>query len=293
MTYNNTKNNFASRESDLLRWLETMSSRNGKELEARAKLLQYALPERLSYHQNLSSPATTSCEGPVWLYWAQGRDHAPPIVQSCLKSVERHLPDRDIIILDDNSIGRYIQPHPVAAERVKSKSRAHFSDMIRVELLHKYGGTWMDATVFLAGTPRQDMMNSEFFAFTRNADPYLLSNWFLTARPEHPLISAMREMLISYWLENEQLINYFIFHHLFECAVTINDDLKAEWQKAPRYSSYQAHEMQNRLMHAFNAPTFKAIKYIMPVQKLTYKVNSPANGSLFDMITREDPAIFV
>lgn len=292
MTDNNTENVFASREDDLRRWLETMVSRNRKEIEARAVLLQYAVPERLTYHQTQPRPVPASFEGPVWLYWAQGRDNAPPIVQSCLRSVERHLPEREIIILDDNAIGRYIKPHPVASERVKAKSKTHFSDMLRVELLHKYGGTWMDATVFLTDAPRPDMMNSEFFAFTRDADPYLLSNWFMTARPEHPLVSALREMLISYWLENDQLINYFIFHHLFECAVTINADLNAEWQKAPRYSSYHAHEMQHRLMYPFDESTFKAIENLMPVHKLTYKVSPPAAGSFFDMIAREDPVLF-
>lgn len=292
MIENNIKSIFASREDDFDCWLEKMFYRNRKDIEIRAALLKYAVPERLSYRQTQTHLAPTSFEGPVWLYWAQGRENAPPIVQSCLRSVERHLPGRDIIILNDDEIDRYVKLHPVASERVKTISKTQFSDMLRVELLHKYGGTWMDATVFLSGEPRPEMMNSEFFAFTRDADPFLLSSWFITARPEHSLISAMREMLISYWLENDQLINYFLLHYLFECAVTVNADLNDEWQKAPRYSSYRAHEMQNRLMHKFDAPTFKAIKNLMPVHKLTHKINSPNAGSFFDMLTREDPAIF-
>ena len=274
--------------------LTAMLSRNPDFFESRAALLKYALADGLDIAETGKAQHGRAEDGPVWQYWAQGKDDAPPLVQSCFQSVERHLGRRDIIVVDDSSWRRYVQLDAHIAAKSASMTRTHFSDILRVELLHKYGGTWMDATVFLSDEPPEPMTEAKFFAFTRNADPFLLSSWFMTAQAGHCLIAALKEMLAHYWRENDALIDYFLLHHLFECAVTANGNLAQAWKKGPRYSSYVAHELQHRLARPFDRQTFQAICALTPVHKLTYKIDIPAmpGPSFFQAISTGDPAIF-
>lgn len=81
----------------------------------------------------------------VWLYWAQGEENAPDLVKNCLKSVHTYCKDKNIIVLDDNTIENYIDIPDFIKEKYKKNiiSKPHFSDYLRTSLLAKYGGTWM------------------------------------------------------------------------------------------------------------------------------------------------------
>ncbi|WP_210236159.1 capsular polysaccharide synthesis protein, partial [Mesorhizobium sp. M4B.F.Ca.ET.203.01.1.1] len=46
--------------------------------------------------------------GPIWQYWAQGLANAPPLVKACMRSVQRHKGDRDLIVLDDTTVTNYV-----------------------------------------------------------------------------------------------------------------------------------------------------------------------------------------
>ena len=66
------------------------------------------------------------------------------------------------------------------------QSPNHRANVLRMELLARHGGVWVDATCFCVRPldewlPAQ--MSSGFFAFARPARSRLLANWFLAARP--------------------------------------------------------------------------------------------------------------
>jgi hypothetical protein len=71
----------------------------------------------------------------------------------------------------------------------------------------KYGGTWLDATVFI--TNKLEIRNGSFFAFTRPTDPFLLSVWYLESmEPNNYLISKWLDSLLNYWSVNTLAIDY-------------------------------------------------------------------------------------
>ena len=90
----------------------------------------------------------------VWWCWLQGLDNAPDIVKACLRSLQRHLPkDYEIRIIDEHNWKEWVTlPQYIVEKRSAGRiPAALFSDLLRLELLIKYGGTWIDATVLCTG----------------------------------------------------------------------------------------------------------------------------------------------
>ena len=89
---------------------------------------------------------------PIWQLWFQGEDNAPEIIKVCFASVKKHAKNRKVIVLDDETWRQYISLPEYIVEKYNDKTigPAHMSDVIRVCLLEKYGGTWIDATILLS-----------------------------------------------------------------------------------------------------------------------------------------------
>ena len=87
----------------------------------------------------------------IWILWWQGWDQAHPVVVKCLESWRHHHSsiEWNVISIDKNNIGNFIDLNEVVPDGViESLTLAALSDIIRWMLLYKYGGVWVDSTVF-------------------------------------------------------------------------------------------------------------------------------------------------
>ena len=84
----------------------------------------------------------------VWTYWGSG--FAPEIVRRCWKNWERVGGCRDIRVLNRWTAARYLPRERLKRyAEITAGSEANRSDLIRLHLLKTYGGTWIDASVFM------------------------------------------------------------------------------------------------------------------------------------------------
>ena len=91
----------------------------------------------------------------IWIFWAQGWDKAPSLARACSASWARVNPTWQVrrLSLDDLSSLGVVPLNSTTASVNGYRYRPrllspHYSDLVRVELLHLYGGLWVDATVF-------------------------------------------------------------------------------------------------------------------------------------------------
>ena len=89
----------------------------------------------------------------VWFCWLQGLDDAPEIVKACYNSIKRNIPNREVKVIDAKNWKEYVElPDFIVKKWENGKiPAALFSDLLRLELLIKYGGTWIDSTVLCTG----------------------------------------------------------------------------------------------------------------------------------------------
>jgi len=80
----------------------------------------------------------------IWTYWHD--DNLPKIVNKCIDQWKKHNPSFTINVVTKNNINIYFPDFDIKSIR-HNDSHARFSDYVRLNLLSKYGGIWMDATV--------------------------------------------------------------------------------------------------------------------------------------------------
>ena len=158
----------------------------------------------------------------IWFCWLQGMENAPEIVKVCYSSLQKHLPDRELKVIDENNWQDYVELPDYVLERWKKKQipPANFSDLLRLQLLIRYGGTWIDATVLCTGKDHtEEYLNSDLFVFqyTRpGSDKWGgIGNWFITACSNNEVLMVLRDMLYAYWKEYDCTLDYYIFHLFF------------------------------------------------------------------------------
>ncbi len=211
----------------------------------------------------------------VWVCWFQGIDKAPDIVKKCYNSINKYIPDREIVLITQDNYKEYVQFPNFICEKIDSGviSKTHLSDLLRLELLYRYGGTWIDATVYLTDTLPDYMLNSDLFLF-QDLKPGLdghcqcISSWFISAKKGNKLIYTTLQLLYEYWKHNNYLIDYFLIHDMFQLAI---ETYPNEWNKVIPYSNAVPHMFLLRFFDKYDDKMWQAIKAQCPVHKLSYK----------------------
>ena len=117
----------------------------------RREVCTWASHQKLVYRNFISIPLQKDQEL-FFSYWDQGMDTAPPLVKRCIETHRKYLGEK-YILLDNSTISDWVDI-PIEIKQKRSQmSTTHFSDILRLLLLEKYGGTWIDATVYLTGKP--------------------------------------------------------------------------------------------------------------------------------------------
>lgn len=210
----------------------------------------------------------------IWFLWLQGLDTAPPVVKSCYKVLVDKLHDYKIILLTADNIDNYVSLPNFIFEKWQDGriTNTHFSDILRLELLIKYGGVWMDSTVLLMGgkIPKQ-IEEADLFYFQVLQPGYTLiniSSWFMAAKPNNPILCFARECIHAYWKKNNRLYNYFLLHY---CITLAAEQFSEIYNNVPKYSSAPPHILQSELFNSYNKERLTEISQMCFVQKLTYK----------------------
>lgn len=179
------------------------------------------MPERKSYYATQQLQHRRSKV--IWFCWLQGLDNAPEIVKVCYASLMHHLSDYEIKVIDGNNLNDYVDLPEHILDRWEKKQipPANFSDLLRLELLIRYGGTWIDATVLCTGKEHtEEYLNTDLFMFqyTRpGSDEWGgIGNWFITSCTNNEVLMVLRDMLYAYWRDYDCTLDYYIFHLFFD-----------------------------------------------------------------------------
>ncbi len=219
----------------------------------------------------------------VWVCWLQGMEQAPEIVQCCYNSLQKNLPDREIVLLTEENYRDYVTFPDYIQEKIEKGiiTRTHMSDLLRLELLIRYGGTWIDATVYCSGWKIPGyMLDSDLFMF-QNLKPGLdghatrISSWFMTACTNHPILLLARQLVYHYWRTKNSMVDYFLVHDMLELAIEAYPDA---WKQVVPFSNATPHILLLRMFEDYDRDMWAAICDQTPFHKLSYKF-SPEEGS--------------
>lgn len=214
----------------------------------------------------------------IWFLWMQGIDKAPKLVRRCYESLVDNIPkDYEIVVLSKDNLADYLKIPSYILEKYEKGiiTNTHLSDIIRAGLLFEHGGCWVDSTVFCMDKIPRFMLEGELFVFrlpgilTRTVID--ISSWWIRAEQGSRLMQATWEILKQYWEEEDDLIDYFLFHIIFSKLANEDSECSKIFRKAMYFNSGNAHVLHSVLGKNYSDEEWQAIKQISPVQKLSYK----------------------
>lgn len=231
----------------------------------------------------------------IWVCWFQGMESAPYIVQKCYESMQRNLSDKEVILLTENNIKDFVDFPDYIWERYNSGcfTKTHFTDLLRLELLIRYGGCWIDSTVLLTGNIPQYISDSELFLF-QNLKPGLdgeavgISSWFISASTNNKILIAVRELMYEYWRRNRTLVDYFLIHNFIRMAMEKFPEEEEKIIKAPNSTP---HILLLDMFRPFDSFKYEALKQMTSIHKLAYKRSEEdlnKKGTYYDEIINKN-----
>lgn len=169
----------------------------------------------------------------IWIYWDKPVEYAPEIVLYAVSSWKKKNPSWDVRVLSDSNVGEFVDLPPHRNDR-KIQWRA---DLIRIALLRKYGGVWVDATTFCV-KPLDEwlptLMGSGFFAYVDSYPGRAVTISFLAAVPQNYLVAKWSRLMLRYYSKRGKLRHYFWVMYLFEYIIRTDRKVCAIWEATPK-----------------------------------------------------------
>lgn len=162
----------------------------------------------------------------VWTMWYQGLENAPELVKNCIRLMEKAV-GPDLVVLDKDNISAYFKP----AEHIQklfdngNLGIQNYSDYVRNGILAEYGGTWMDATIFLTDSDYiSSYCNKAFHTVCHAPKKYegmehgRWSTFFIAGAPSCPVFQFVRDYYEFYYLKFSESVDYFMTDFLYLVA---------------------------------------------------------------------------
>lgn len=162
----------------------------------------------------------------IWICWFQGGEDMPDIVRTCIGSIKKNVGDDiKIIVLTVDNLYEYVSFPKHISEKVYNGriTLTHFSDMVRFELLSRYGGLWIDATVYagkeIPGTLMDQPLYSIQYPREERNDFYGCLTSFLIGGnfcgESRLIFSFMLEVFYAYWAKYSVLLDWHLVNIVY------------------------------------------------------------------------------
>lgn len=181
----------------------------------------------------------------IWVFWNTGKDNMPPIVKACYNQLCKN--NNNITLISLDNYRDYVSIDDKIFHKVINGKLgwANFSDILRTKLLSKYGGLWVDATVWVPKQVPYDFLNKlDFFSPNGKveqtprsikfwtSDKYNWSTWCMWSRdPNNKLVSFIAEMMEAVARDEKIWPDYVFQDFLIDYAIRKFKDVETLMQK--------------------------------------------------------------
>lgn len=178
-------------------------------------------------YKSLPDPTEGKQGDTIWTCWWQGEESATPLVKKCIESIRINAGNHPVVLIDKDNWSDYVE----IPEHIKKKFDEgiipipKLANVIRNALLNKYGGIWLDGTVFTFNPIPEDVFSMPIFTCKQIRDSEVrrfisqtgtLDNWannMIGGRAGHPLFMFLSEYFSEYWKKFSSDIDYLWYDY--------------------------------------------------------------------------------
>ena len=218
----------------------------------------------------------------IWTLWMQGYENAPELVKSTIDSIRKfaELNNFQFILLEENTIEKYI----VFPKLIKEKmdlgviDYTKISDILRVSLLAKYGGTWVDATIYMKEEFDSSLLLQNYYTIKTGGiedySPNISNNrwkgFFLSGNSS--LFNFTRDFFFEYYSRYDIAVDYLLIDYIFDIAYKYDEKIKNQMLELEK-SSPNLFWLESHLGDEFDQKVWDNITETTKVFKTTYKLS--------------------
>lgn len=261
------------------------SNRNIAGLEIKNKVYQY-LDKNYSrkigeFLYKKAEECDASGDEYIWICWFQGMENAPELVKRCYASVKRNMPDKEIIVITKENMDQYVDfpEHILKKWKRGLITDTKMSDFLRMELLIRYGGLWMDSTIFLSGPIPDWVYEKDIFMYAIDDSEDITrvyNNYFIYSKRDYPILKTLRDINYYYWEKENKVRDYFQWHLFTTLVIPYYKDLFEDIVFMPDAIS---HMLGKVFFKKYEKGYWETLKKITPIHKLSNKYLIPKDYS--------------
>ena len=218
----------------------------------------------------------------IWTLWMQGYENAPELVKSTIDSIRKfaELNNFQFILLEENTIEKYV----VFPKLIKEKmdlgviDYTKISDILRVSLLAKYGGTWVDATIYMKEEFDSSLLLQNYYTIKTGGiedySPNISNNrwkgFFLSGNSS--LFSFTRDFFFEYYSRYDIAVDYLLIDYIFDIAYKYDEKIKKQMLELEK-SNPNLFWLESHLGDEFDQKVWDNITETTKAFKTTYKLS--------------------
>ena len=178
--------------------------------------------EAYDYDRPLSD-CDPSMKNRIWICWWQGIENAPDLVKACVSSIQKHAAGHVVTIITEENYRQFVNFPQWVEDKYQAGmiSRTNYSDLLRLSLLAKYGGMWLDATFFCRGADVNTYFENALWSIKRPdykhasvAGGYFAGYSLCCAYDNRWVFATIRDFFLNYWKENNMLVDYLLIDYM-------------------------------------------------------------------------------
>lgn len=157
----------------------------------------------------------------IWTMWWQGLDSAPEIVKHCVKHMYENANGHPIIIITKENINKYVELPNSLFNAVEERKIdiIKLSDVLRCILLYKYGGLWLDSTIFLTAPLDESIFKQNFYSsFLKDKTGRFITMYCMGSKKNNDLMKFVFDMHMEYFEHRHAIIHYFLCDYFMMIA---------------------------------------------------------------------------
>lgn len=176
----------------------------------------------------------------VWMCWWQGEDNAPDLVKKCINSVRNNIDNEKAVlhIITLENCMKYVSFSSEVITKFNDGkiSMTTLSDRLKMELLYRYGGVWIDATYYVTDERINDVIMKEGF-YTQKFGKPMWDDDVTGGRWDNNFIKGYKGLLLfgfiiraidEYYRYMDKSIEYFMTDYMIEIAYNTFDEVRNE-----------------------------------------------------------------
>ena len=228
--------------------------------------------------------------------WWQGEENMPDIIRINYINLKKQLNGNHLILITSENYNDFIQLPDYVLEKLKNGiiSLTHLSDLIRVMLLSKFGGLWLDATIYVTRklpnhinleywTPKWKLSIFEYFKYPLWVGLWSLSTinkrtiaqcmgiWY--SIPENIIFQCLEDFWLAYWKKESKEPYYWTTEIFLICCMYDNlQEVKKIIDRVP-FNNEDCFKLMNIVNEPINEHALNKLFHCTDFFYLSWKAN--------------------